>query len=318
MILTPLQPVLVTTTIGNTFDLRTVHISPDDAANAVSMVLTTTQCLQQSQSYWSARDVMALTTVGCATVHFATPTQDTLSTVLLHKLANLNSVNAADASKCFTATKDAIITAKQCNGRVPSLCQIDIGNVNQLKRILTKAQHDTSGQTLEVTAVEFDICRAVQNPLINARVRGQLMMSAHVHASTARGVVKDTLAVQAELKIPSLLAQQGIVELSASIGKSITSVITVYNPYKVPVWVALVELADTTNGKTHVFDTVTVIDYNNTSGLVLMPNATAVIGSVTFTPPVTSSINKLYHDHLFLRSNATVLEHIAIVGRVVL
>jgi hypothetical protein len=79
-----------------------------------------------------------------------------------------------------------------------------IGHVHRLKRILTKAQHDTSGQTPEVTAVEFDIYRVVQNAVINARVRGQLMLSAHVHASTARSVVKDTLLVQAELKLPML------------------------------------------------------------------------------------------------------------------
>eukprot|EP00953_Heterococcus_sp_UTEX-ZZ885_P021319 11894-Heterococcus_DN1.PRE.3 len=61
---------------------------------------------------------MALATVGCATVQFTTLTLDTLSTVLLHKLVNLKSVNAADVSKCFSATKDAIITDKLCKNSV--------------------------------------------------------------------------------------------------------------------------------------------------------------------------------------------------------
>jgi hypothetical protein len=39
MLRRPLQPVLVTTTVGNRFDLKSVYMSPDDAAFAVSMVL---------------------------------------------------------------------------------------------------------------------------------------------------------------------------------------------------------------------------------------------------------------------------------------
>eukprot|EP00953_Heterococcus_sp_UTEX-ZZ885_P021320 11895-Heterococcus_DN1.PRE.1 len=118
----------------------------------------------------------------------------------------------------------------------------------------------------ETSSLEYNVNNAVQTGFIDVRVRGQLM--------------EDTSALEYDIY------------------KAVQN--AVVNAHVVTWSVAMHMLALLPcSALLH-----TVTDEANVSALVLIPKSTAILGSVSFTPPSTSN-NKFYYGHLLLRSNAS-------------
>jgi hypothetical protein len=314
MINTAVSTINMTSLNAGSIMLSTVGIDSEQS-DIVARLVATYQCAEMNEVYWLTNGALSTKTVSCVTVKFTHPHMDVVSACTLHKLAKYVTMDITDVKQCFTYTPAAVITDQQCVQQLPTKMLVDIGNVNKLKRYSVRAMKSSTGVMSKVSADELKAYNAVASSLERARTNGQLLITGTTHATTAVGVVKNTAVVQAELTVPSL-RESGTLVITADLGVRNSTALLVHNPFNVPLWVTVAQLAEPTpNNNDGMFSVITRTDWHISSGIVLQPNTTKTVASVSFMPSMWRD-NGVYSTDLYIRSNATLLEHIPVIGRV--
>jgi hypothetical protein len=193
-------------------------------------------------------------------------------------------VKISDIKQCFTCTPGAIGTGQQCVQHVPNLILEDISNFIKLKRLSAKAMNSNTRIMTKVSAVELKAYNSVASSIERASTNGQLQLNGTTHATTAAGVVKSTAVVQAELTVPSL-REPGSPVTTSELGSINFTALIVHNPFNTPVWISVAQLAEpTANDSADMFRVIMRTDWHSSSGIVLYPNTTRTVASVSFMP----------------------------------